>query len=254
VFSLEFIGVFGMPPVQLARMAAELGYQHFTTVLEPFASRQLDFPTFSLREDKAMRRELVKVMGDVGVSLSLGEGIAIAENLDVRQAYAADLEIMRELGIPRINVVTLDPDLPRTFDQLAILTEMAGDLEIETLIEFVPIFTIPDIPTALEAIAQVGRPDCRMTLDTMHFFRSGAQISDFDDLDSQLIGYIQLCDVHMPPVIPDYMEEAVAERMIPGEGDLPLRKLMAALPRDRVVGLEIPMRSLAMLGSDPGNG
>ena len=35
------------------------------------------------------------------------------------------------------------------------------------------------------------------------------------------------------------------DRKIPGEGELPLRDLLALLPRDLVIGLEIPRRALA---------
>lgn len=45
-----------------------------------------------------------------------------------------------------------------------------------------------------------------------------------------------------------YAEEAMFERMAPGEGELPLIDMLAALPADRVVGLEIPMRSRAEAG------
>ena len=37
-------------------------------------------------------------------------------------------------------------------------------------------------------------------------------------------------------------------RLAPGEGELPLADLLAALPGDRVIGLEIPMRSRAESG------
>jgi hypothetical protein len=42
-----------------------------------------------------------------------------------------------------------------------------------------------------------------------------------------------------------YAEEAIYERMVPGAGELPLLDMLAALPEDRVVGLEIPMRASA---------
>jgi hypothetical protein len=49
-------------------------------------------------------------MDDRGVSISLGDGLLIAPGVDVR-SYAADLDIMAELRIPRINTVSLEPDL-----------------------------------------------------------------------------------------------------------------------------------------------
>ena len=61
----------------------------------------------------------------------------------------------------------------------------------------------------------------------------------------------QLCDAPREPIIEDYLEEAVLERMVPGEGELPLFDMLAALPRDRVLGLEVPMRREAEAGVGP---
>jgi sugar phosphate isomerase/epimerase len=249
---IEFISVFGLPPVQFVELAADLGCRHITTSLRRSGDyNPHGYATFSLREDKVLRREMLAAMRDRGVSPSLGEGLAILANLDVRSAYGADLDLMRELGVPRINVVSLEPQLSRTFDQLGALTEMAANVDIETVVEFVPIFTIADLPTALAAIRHVGRPDCRLLIDTMHFGRSGARSSDLAALDPELIGYVQLCDAPRVPPFPDYLEEAMFERMVPGEGELPLRDILAALPRDRVIGLEVPLRREAEAGIGP---
>jgi sugar phosphate isomerase/epimerase len=249
---IEYISVFGLPPVQFVELAADLGCRYITTALQRSnAYNPHGYAKFSLREDNKLRREMIAVMRERGVSLSLGEGLAILENLDVRSAYGADLDLMRELGVPRINVVSLDPDLRRSFDQLAALAEMAANVGIETVVEFVPIFTISDLPTALAAIRHVGRRDCRVLIDTMHFGRSAARISDLAALDPELIGYVQLCDAPLVPVITDYMEEAMFERMVPGEGELPLREILAALPLNRVIGLEVPLRREAEAGVGP---
>jgi hypothetical protein len=39
--------------------------------------------------------------------------------------------------------------------------------------------------------------------------------------------------------------------MVPGEGELPLRDLLSALPADIVLELEVPQRSLALAGVSP---
>jgi sugar phosphate isomerase/epimerase len=41
------------------------------------------------------------------------------------------------------------------------------------------------------------------------------------------------------------------ERMVPGEGELPLGAILQALPPDIVIELEIPRRSLALAGVSP---
>jgi sugar phosphate isomerase/epimerase len=249
--ALEFISLFGLPPVPSAELAADLGCQHLTAVLEPIEYNPQGYPKYSLRDDANLRREMIAAMRDRGVSISLGEGFAIFENIDVRQAYRGDLDVMAELGAPRINVVTFEPDRGRCFDQLATLTELAAAVGIATVVEFVPIFTIPDLPTALAAVRHVGRPDCKLLIDTMHVGRSGATAADLAAVDPALIDYVQFCDVPLVATNPDYMDEAMYERIMPGEGELPLVDMLAALPHDRVIGLEVPMRSLADAGIGP---
>jgi len=247
---IEFISVFGMPPVEFVNLAADLGCSHISTGLQnaPGRYNPYEYPPFSLKEDRALRREMTAALNDRGVSISLGEGFAIWPNGNVRESYAADLEIMSELGITRINSVSFETDRVRSFDQLGVLAEMAGAHGIETMIEFVPTFGIADLATAQAAVNHVGRDNFKILIDTMHVGRSGARAQDIAALDPGVIGYVQLCDALRVPKIPDYLEEAMYERMVPGEGELPLREMLAALPRDRVIGLEVPQRSKVEAG------
>lgn len=247
---IEFISVFGMPPVEFVNLAADLGCQYITTGLQnaPGRYNPYGYPPFSLKEDRVLRREMIAALKDRGVSISLGEGFAIWPNGNVKETYAADLKVMSELGITRINSVSFETDRSRSFDQLGALAEMAGAHGIETMIEFVPTFGIADLPTAQAVVSHVGRADFKIMIDTMHVGRSGARAEDIAALDPDMIGYVQLCDALLVPKIPDYLEEAMYERMVPGEGELPLREMLAALPRDRVIGLEVPQRSLVEAG------
>ncbi len=74
----------------------------------------------------------------------------------------------------------------------------------------------------------------------MHFFRWGGTVADLDALDPKLIGYAHLCDTRHSPTAPTDMEEAMFERLLPGEGELPLREWKAALPGDCPLSLEVP--------------
>jgi sugar phosphate isomerase/epimerase len=249
--SLEFISVFGLPPPAFIQLAADLHCQFVSVVLEPIDYNPQGYPKYSIRTDRALRREILAAMRDTGVQLSLGEGFAILPNADVRAAYAADLDTLAELSVKRINSVAFDPDLTRTFDQIGTLTELAAIRGIETLVEFAPVFSIADLPTALAAIRHVGRKDCRLLIDTMHVARTGCRTEDLAALDPSAVAYIQLCDAPLVPTIVDYMEEAMYERMVPGAGELPLFDILAALPAQRIVGLEVPQRSLADAGVGP---
>jgi sugar phosphate isomerase/epimerase len=245
---IEMLSVFGMPPVEYVNLVADLGCRYVTAGLVGFAPlKSLGYPPFSLRGDAALRREVLAAMADRGVSMSLGEGLLIVPGVDV-SSYAADLDVMVELEIPRINTVSLEPDRARTFDQLAALTALAADRGIATCLEPVLGLSIADLPTALAAVEYVGRDDLSLLIDTMHVARFGANADDLRSLPTERIGYIQLSDTTLQPKMANYAEEAIFERLAPGEGELPLADLLAALPGDRVIGLEIPMRSRAESG------
>jgi len=245
---IEMLSVFGMPPVEYVHLVADLGCRYVTAGLVGFAPlKSLGYPPFSLRDDAALRREVLAAMADRGVSMSLGEGLLIVPGVDV-SSYAADLDVMAELQIPRINTVSLEPDRARTFDQLAALTALAADRGIATCLEPVLGLSIADLTTALAAVEYVGRDELSLLIDTMHVARFGADADALRSLPAERIGYIQLCDNTLQPSMANYAEEAMFERLAPGEGELPLADMLAALPDDRVVGLEIPMRSRAESG------
>jgi sugar phosphate isomerase/epimerase len=244
---IEMLSVFGMPPIEFVHLATDLGCRYITTPLTGFRLKSLGYQQFSLRDDQKLRHELVAALDDRGVSISLGEGLLIVPGIDIR-SYAADLDIMAELRIPRINTVSLDPDRASTFDQLAVLTDLAAERGISTCIEPVPGLSIADLPTAMAAVEHVGRADISLLIDTMHVARFGATPDELRSLPAGRIGYVQLCDTTLQPTMDNYAEEAMYHRLAPGEGELPLLDMLAALPRDLVVGLEVPMRSLAEAG------
>lgn len=247
---IEALSVFGLPPVEFVDVAADLGCRYITVFLRNFAVLPLGYPEFSLKDDSRLRADLLVAMDLRGVSISLGDGFLVLPGADMR-SFTADLDLMAELGVPRINIVSLDPEFDRTVDQVGALAELAAQRQIETVLEPVPGLTIADLPTALTVLQHISRPDVRLVIDTMHLVRSGSGAQDLAAIDPAQIGYIQLCDTTLAPRTDNYAEEAMFERMVPGEGELPLADVLAALPVDIVVGLEVPQRSLALAGVGP---
>lgn len=247
---IENISVFGMPPVDFVTLAADLGCQHISTGLTGYDFGVHPYPVFSLRTDLHLRREMQAAMRDRGISISLGEGCAVRPGVQARD-YAADLDLFAELGTQRINMVSMDPDLHRSCDEFATLAAMALERGMRATIELAPVLTICDLPTALDALRRIGNPELRLLIDTMHVLRTGATPADIAALPADLIDYVQLCDAACPPRMDSYFEESMYERMVPGEGGLPLRDLLAVLPKDRVYALEVPQREAARAGMTP---
>ena len=248
--AVGFLSVFGLPPVEFVDLAADLGCRYVSTVVQGVPLVPLGYPPFSLKDDAGLRRDMLAAMDHRGVTSRSATGSWCCPAPRCTGS-AADLDALAELGVPRINVVSLDPDLGRTFDQFAALTELAAQRGIQTVVEPVPGLTVGDLPTALAAREHVGRPDFRILIDTMHLVRSGSTAADLAAVDPDCIGYAQLNDTTLRPRMDNYMEEAMFERMVPGEGELPLRDILAALPPDVVIEIEVPRRSLALAGVSP---
>lgn len=231
--------VFGLPPVEQVKLAAELNCSHVSIGLAPVPWKLDRFPDWSLHDVDA-RREMKAAMRDLGVSLSVVEGFAVRPSADARDR-AADLDIAAELGAERASAVCIERDLSRGLDQLSILAELTAERSMTLTLEFAPPHAINNLASALTAVRTLRRPNVRLVIDAMHFFRSGGAVADLMTVDPTLIGYIQLCDAPRVSGGEDYLTEACFGRKCPGEGELPLREFLLAIPADAPIGLEAPM-------------
>lgn len=246
--ALEFISALGLNPVLFVEAASQLDCGWVGLGLKPIATCEGIEADWSLRENHSLRRDLIAAMQAHDVKISLGEGFIAMPHIDVAIEAPPDLEILAELGATRVNLISIDSDYDRAIDQCGRFVEAAKSFGMSTTLEFMPgLPLISDIATAGRVISAVADDGFRLLLDTMHVFRSGASAADVAALDPGAIGYVQLCDVPSYAST-DYAEEAQFERLPPGEGDLPLQAFVDAMPREVVVGLELPMRSKAQAG------
>ena len=239
--------MFGMPPVEHVTLAANLGCGHISMGLGPVPWKLQRFPDWSLRTNAALRRETVAVMRERNVLFAQAEGCIVRAGLDVQQ-YASDLDLFAELGALQVSTVAMEPDPSRALSQLALLAEMADQRGMGLTLEFAPPHSINTFEKALSAIRGIAKPNVRLTIDAMHFFRTGGSVGQLERAGGECVGHLQLCDVPLSATIDDYYQEACFSRSMPGEGELPLRALLAAVPKDVRVGLEIPMQ--ARIGKD----
>ncbi len=248
---IDRLGTFGMPPTQFVELTADLGCDSVGIALAPMPGYNPDnHPDWSLRDDPALRRELIATLQDRGVSIGMVEGFALVPGQDIR-AYAQDLDLVRELGGDRIACVSLDKDLPNTIDGFAVLTAMAAERGLLVSAEMGSLGPYGRVEPALAMVRGIGMDNFSLMVDTMHYFRMGNTIEQLAAIDPALIGYVQLCDVPLANRFDTYMEEAMYERMAPGDGELPLREFVKLIPPGVVVSLEIPIRSLAEQGLGP---
>jgi sugar phosphate isomerase/epimerase len=248
---IERLSVFGMPPGDFVRLAADLGCDLVGIGLAPSGDfNPQGFAPWSLRGEADQRADLRRALDDSGVRIGVVEGFAVLPGHDPR-AFAADLDLVVKLGASRIAAVSLDKDIGRTIDGFAILCELAAERGLLMSIEMGSLGPIDRVEPALTVVRGVGLANLSLILDAMHFFRLGNTIADLRTIPPELVGYAQLCDAPWTPRFETYMEEAMYERLAPGDGELPLAEFVAALPEGIDISLEIPMRAKAIAGEGP---
>lgn len=154
---------------------------------------------------------------------------------DEQTSAAADdiLMLAAELGARRVNVTIMGAPAPkvdsnRAAERLGELADRAAPLGLSLALEFMPYRAVSSLPMALGILRQVGRPNCGLLLDTLHFFRSGGQVSDVGLIEPAEIFSVQLADAPAQPPA-DLLVESRTARMLPGHGGLPLVDLMKRL-------------------------
>jgi len=242
-FGIELLTVLGMNPVDHVRLAAELGCSNVSMGLSQLHINPYGHAPWSLADDPALRRELKAALADTGVGIAIGEGMRVRAEAGA-EGFSGAMDLMAELGARAINAVSMDAAADYVLAQMAILRDMARARGMGFSIEFCPGFTIGDLPTAVAAARQL---DCTVLIDSMHFYRSGGRTKQISALDPALVGHCQLSDVPMAGS-GAYMQEAMIARLPPGEGGLPLRDFVAALPAGTTIGIEVPNLAMAQDG------
>jgi len=243
---IEHQTVLGLPPVEFVNLAADLQCRYIAIVLSTRPYNPHGYEPYSLLEDGGLRRRMISAMRERDVSVFLGEGFVVYPDTDVRR-YEADLDVMAELGASKVNVVSFDPDLGRTFDAFAQLAVAAAARGMRTTVEFAPSLSVKNLGSALDAVRHVGRPDFGLLIDTMHLTRAGNTPADLAAVDPGLIRHVQLSDNTIRQRGAVYRDDTI-DRSVPGEGELPLAEMLAVLPPDVPIGLEVPMLSRATAG------
>jgi sugar phosphate isomerase/epimerase len=101
---------------------------------------------------------------------------------------------------------------------------------VRLAIEFCAYAFLADLRTTAALCRQIGWDRAGIVIDAVHFFRSGADWDALAQLEPEQIAFVQLADATAEPVSP-LPDESRNVRLVPGEGELALGELMAAVRR-----------------------
>jgi sugar phosphate isomerase/epimerase len=174
----------------------------------------------------------------------LGRGVDHGERI---------IEAAVAVGARNILVASGPAPAGQVIDRLGALSVLAAAAPDLTLaLEFLPIFTVATLADAMAIVEQLGVANLGVLVDTLHLSRSGGSPTDIARCDPALLPYMQLADApaNRPSTTEALREEALHGRLLPGEGALPLRAVLEAMPR-LPVSVELRSRLLTARYPDP---
>src|SRR6266852_765363 len=197
---------------------------------------------FAQKESVAAARRLLDDLGLKAVSSS--NQVGLAEPADARARSLDDLkwkaELAQALGCDRIvapsagtGPYTAD-DYKRGVDNLREAGEVAKPFGVSIMLEFARTSRFAAcLPTALKLVRDANHPNVRVMMDTYHFWGG---TSKFEDLELLRDG--ELHHLHFEDVPADPPREILAQvhRQFPGEGIMPLRRIVEVLKRKGYAG------------------
>ncbi len=160
------------------------------------------------------------------------------------------LESATALGARSVLAVGDLTDRSATVDALHHLVDAAAALDITVGLEYMG-WTLPRTPS--DALAMANEVGCTVVVDVLHHVRVGAGPDDLDAIvDSGRLGWVQTCDAAHAAAVDlddvdevdevgrnDLIHEARHRRLPPGQGILPIADLIARLPGETAISVEV---------------
>jgi sugar phosphate isomerase/epimerase len=246
--SLAHLTVLDTTPPELVAVAAAAGFR--TIGIRLTATPSVGVPPYDCMSDAPMLRETLARLADTGVSVLDTEFLRFEPDQPVAIPEGF-LEASARLGAKNVLVMSAEPDEARTLERFCDLCDRAAAYGLTVCLEFAIYTGVRTLAHAAQVVAQSKRANATVLIDALHFSRSGGVPADVATVDPALLRYAQICDAAPnmpgPDDTPALIREARTGRLLPGEGVLPLKALVDALPADAPVAIEAPSRATADL-------
>ena len=204
-----------------------------------------DEPSQPLLADTPLRRETKRRLEATGLAVLDVELIRLRPGAPPDEALRI-LDAGAYFGASFVLVVGADPDEGRLVDRYAAVCEAAAERGLRACLEFMAFTEVRSVAAAVRVVEAAGHPAGAVLVDPLHLRRCGGSPDDVAALAPERLPYAQLCDAPLEPADPAQpMAEARTGRLLPGDGELPLRELLAVLPAETALSVETPVAALA---------
>ncbi|WP_181276243.1 sugar phosphate isomerase/epimerase family protein [Brevibacterium oceani] len=250
---IAHLSLLHLDPDALVDVAARAGFD-FVGIRVRGATAGEDLPDQS--PGSRMSRETLVRLDDTGLQVRDIEFLSL-DGTTGREEWMPMLEAGAALGASTLNLAGQDPDFPRLTETLGALVVDAAAYGITPALELISYNAVSTVAQARDIATAAG---AHVMLDPLHLQRGANTPAEVADLDASLIPVVQLCDG--PLELPDRIDitgelprgmtaegevrkvESRAHRLVPGDGEFPLRELLAAVPEGVPLSLEVPNAGL----------
>jgi sugar phosphate isomerase/epimerase len=244
--SLAHLSVLDATPPELVTVAAAAGFRKIGIRL--YATPSVGIPPYDMLGDTPVMRETLARLASTGVSVLDVEFLRFEPEIPegIPEGF---LEAGARLGARYVLVMSAEPLEARTIERFCELCDRAQRYGLHVCLEFAIYTGVRTLADAVRFVKKSGYANASVLVDALHFSRSGGVPSDIPGVDASLFRYAQICDAAavIPTATPDLIREARTGRLLPGEGALPLRDLVAALPPAIPLAVEAPVSATAGL-------
>jgi sugar phosphate isomerase/epimerase len=241
MFSLCSLTVLPCSPLEQIDAAAAACCDAVGLRLAPSMSTDVD-----ILADRQLRGDIKKRLDETGIRVFDVEVARIVPSSDLDPlepllSFAGELgaQFLQVTGGPAAEWKPGDDEalLPKVQE----LADRAGEYGLSLALEFIVFRSLRTLSQALDLRTRSGRENIKVTLDALHFARSGGTIAELAAADPSAFACFHICDAPAEPAH-DLARESRFGRLMPGAGGLPLREMLGLLPPGLPIGIEIPDR------------
>ena len=235
--SMSYLSAPMRTPELSVEVAAAAGFQHVGLRLGPVMPG--DSPSLMIG-NSALEAACRKRLDDHGMSVIEVEGFTIVGGFDAR-GHLPVIEAAARLGTPTLLAVA---DLrgrialDEVIGHVGRLQALAAGYGLRVAFEPIAHRVGGSLQDALRVATETG---AGLALDMLHLDRMGVTPDQAAAVDRRRIYAIHLCDAPTAPKdLAMMIRHSASERALPGEGVLPVRAYLEALPADLPLSVEIP--------------
>lgn len=248
LFSLEYLTLPGLTPVELTKVAAEAGYSAVSyRLIQMGVAGEPDIDPCA----PEVIRETKRVLADMGLVAFDVELARILRNHDPRE-YERAFAAGAELGCSQvISSAWTDVRNDGNFvvEQFQKICELAKPYGLTVNLEFPAFSRLTCLDDALGILRRAKCENQGVLVDTLYHHFNGGTAEELLSVPEKWINFFHVCDTdHVAYAKDEMIHIARDERLYPGEGVVDFQSIADAIPHAHVA-IELPnLARMASLG------